>query len=63
VERVQLGQLLMPPRDLQGNREVMVLRDVLELDTAGSACLQRGSGPGPAAPGTPGGRRALTETF
>lgn len=42
VERVQLGKLLEAclQRLPQGNREVMVLRDVLELDTAETAaCL------------------------
>ena len=42
VERAQLGRLLERCMQLlpQGNREVMVLRDVLELDTAETAaCL------------------------
>ena len=39
AERAELGKLLEESRDRlpQGNREVMVLRDVLELDTAETA--------------------------
>jgi len=41
VERAELGKLLEQSLDRlpQGNREVMVLRDVLELDTAETAAM------------------------
>lgn len=59
LARAQVGALLesclasIP----QGNREVMVLRDVLELDTAETAECDRGSRAGAAAPRPRRGRR------